>query len=67
MCLSVYLSVCLPVMGSRGVLTEQPLKVIGNGCFGKVMMVKFKKTDKIYAMKSIRKVEILNPKPFTSI
>ena len=37
----------------------EPLKVIGNGCFGKVMMVKFKKTDKIYAMKSIRKAHVV--------
>ena len=37
----------------------EPLKVIGNGCFGKVMMVKFKKTDKIYAMKAIRKAHVV--------
>lgn len=37
----------------------EPLKVIGNGCFGKVMMVKFRKTDKIYAMKAIRKAHVV--------
>lgn len=37
----------------------EPLKVIGNGCFGKVMMVKFRKNDKIYAMKSIRKAHVV--------
>ena len=37
----------------------EPLKVIGNGCFGKVMMVRLRKSDKIYAMKSIRKAHVV--------
>jgi serine/threonine protein kinase len=40
-------------------LDFEPLKVIGNGCFGKVMMVKFNKNGQIYAMKSIRKAHVV--------
>jgi len=35
------------------------LKVIGRGAFGKVMQVKYKVDDKIYAMKILRKKQIL--------
>jgi len=35
------------------------LKVIGRGAFGKVMQVKFKENGKIYAMKILRKKQIL--------
>jgi len=35
------------------------LKVIGRGAFGKVMQVKYKNNDKIYAMKILRKKQIL--------
>uniref|UniRef100_A0A7S4N677 Protein kinase domain-containing protein n=1 Tax=Guillardia theta TaxID=55529 RepID=A0A7S4N677_GUITH len=37
----------------------EPMKVIGNGCFGKVMMVKCKKNGKIYAMKTIKKAHVV--------
>lgn len=36
------------------------LKVVGRGAFGKVMQVKYKKTDKIYAMKILRKKQIVD-------
>lgn len=36
------------------------LKVIGKGSFGKVMQVKKKDTNKVYALKSIRKAHIVN-------
>jgi hypothetical protein len=39
----------------------QPMKVIGNGCFGKVMMVKFKKNG-IFICLSVP-LPSLNPKP----
>jgi len=35
------------------------LKVIGRGAFGKVMQVKYKTNDKIYAMKILRKKQIV--------
>merc|ERR1719173_259070 len=35
------------------------LKVIGRGAFGKVMKVKYKHNGKIYAMKILRKKQIL--------
>jgi len=37
----------------------QPLKVLGKGSFGKVMMVQKKDNHKIYAMKSLRKDALL--------
>eukprot|EP00288_Rhodomonas_lens_P017554 CAMPEP_0177697838 /NCGR_PEP_ID=MMETSP0484_2-20121128/4726_1 /TAXON_ID=354590 /ORGANISM="Rhodomonas lens, Strain RHODO" /LENGTH=531 /DNA_ID=CAMNT_0019208901 /DNA_START=107 /DNA_END=1699 /DNA_ORIENTATION=+ len=40
----------------------EPLKVIGNGCFGKVMMVRSKKDGKIFAMKVIRKAHVVKNK-----
>jgi len=36
------------------------LKVIGRGAFGKVMQVKYKKTDEIYAMKILKKKQIVD-------
>jgi len=36
------------------------LKVIGRGAFGKVMQVKYKKTGNIYAMKILRKKQIVD-------
>jgi len=35
------------------------LKVIGRGAFGKVMQVRYKKTGKVYAMKILRKKQIV--------
>jgi len=35
------------------------LKVIGTGAFGKVFLVKHKETDKLYAMKCLRKDVII--------
>jgi serum/glucocorticoid-regulated kinase 2 len=37
----------------------QLLKVLGRGAFGKVMLVSKKDTQEIYAMKSIRKEDII--------
>ena len=34
-------------------------QVIGNGCFGKVMMVKCKRNERIFAMKTIRKAHVV--------
>eukprot|EP00948_MAST-09A_sp_MAST-9A-sp1_P003657 g3657.t1 len=38
------------------------MKVVGRGAFGKVLLVKKKNTGKIYAMKTLRKMEILKRK-----
>jgi len=37
-----------------------PLKVLGRGAFGKVMLVELKGTKEIYAMKSLRKEELID-------
>lgn len=37
-----------------------PLKVLGRGAFGKVMLVEQKGTGKIYAMKSLKKEELID-------
>eukprot|EP00283_Hemiselmis_rufescens_P016397 CAMPEP_0173449754 /NCGR_PEP_ID=MMETSP1357-20121228/43324_1 /TAXON_ID=77926 /ORGANISM="Hemiselmis rufescens, Strain PCC563" /LENGTH=640 /DNA_ID=CAMNT_0014416367 /DNA_START=27 /DNA_END=1945 /DNA_ORIENTATION=- len=48
--------------GKVGLADFEPLKVIGNGCFGKVMMVRYAKNGKIFAMKSIRKAHVVKNK-----
>jgi serine/threonine protein kinase len=40
----------------------EPLKVLGDGCFGKVMLVRRKGTDNIFAMKSIHKDHVIKNK-----
>lgn len=49
-------------MGSSATLSHfQIVKVIGRGTFGKVMVVENKSNKRLYAMKSIRKQDILDP------
>jgi len=36
------------------------MKVVGRGAFGKVMLVEKKNTKEIYALKSIRKEDIID-------
>lgn len=38
----------------------EKVKCIGRGTFGKVLLVRHKKTNKFYAMKSIHKSKIKN-------
>ena len=40
----------------------QPLKLVGKGAFGKVIIVRYLNNDKIYAMKILKKEEIINRK-----
>jgi hypothetical protein len=40
----------------------EPLKVLGDGCFGKVMLVRRKGTDDVFAMKSIHKDHVIKNK-----
>ena len=40
----------------------QPLKLVGKGSFGKVVLVKYFNNDKIYAMKILDKGEIIRRK-----
>jgi len=36
------------------------IKLLGRGGFGKVMLVKEKKTSKYYALKAIKKIDVIN-------
>ena len=40
----------------------EPLKVLGDGCFGKVMLVRRKGTNDVFAMKSIHKDHVIKNK-----
>ncbi len=40
----------------------EPIKVLGDGCFGKVMLVRRKGTKDVYAMKSIHKDHVIKNK-----
>jgi serum/glucocorticoid-regulated kinase 2 len=40
----------------------EPLKVLGDGCFGKVMLVRRKGTPDVFAMKSIHKDHVIKNK-----
>ena len=45
--------------GTVGVRDFQTIKVIGKGSYGKVLLVKKKDTQKMYALKILKKGEIL--------
>ncbi|CCD22873.1 putative protein kinase YPK3 NDAI_0A07190 [Naumovozyma dairenensis CBS 421] len=44
---------------SRTVRDFKPVRVLGQGAYGKVLLVKDKSSSKLYAMKQLRKAEIL--------
>ncbi|KAL3229038.1 hypothetical protein RNJ44_02125 [Nakaseomyces bracarensis] len=44
---------------SREIRDFNPIRVLGQGAYGKVILVKDKQTNKLYAMKQLKKAEIL--------
>ncbi|OXB45240.1 hypothetical protein B1J92_B04301g [Nakaseomyces glabratus] len=44
---------------SREISDFKPIRVLGQGAYGKVILVKDKQTSKLYAMKQLKKAEIL--------
>ena len=50
------------IQRSKSMDDFQPLKLVGKGSFGKVVLVKYFNNDKIYAMKILDKGEIIRRK-----
>lgn len=48
---------------SRNLRDFKPIRVLGKGAYGKVILVKDQQTSKLYAMKQLQKAEIIITKP----